>query len=300
MTRTLEQTIRANRIKDRFFFTGVYTFYILFCLAIIYPFFFIFINSINGQLYLGTAMYWPESLTFSNYGMVFSDTTILHSLMNSAIRVVLGSTISVFLNSMCAFGLRKRNLKFRAIYLIIFTIPMFFQGGLIPHYLNLKMLGFLDKFIVYLFPRLYSLFYIIILMSCFNDVPDSIEESAHIDGAGHFQIYRRIYLPMSVPVIATIYLFVGVMHLENWMDTLYFTRNIRLQTFSAFLMMLVRKFSSLTVDETNIDEDSYLRLSNLQGTRFAGMIVAIVPVLVVYPFVQKYFVKGLRLGAIKG
>lgn len=300
MLRTLEQTIRINRIKDGFFYSGVYAFFILFCLTVLYPFYYILINSINGRLFLGPVMYWPEQFTFSNYGMVFSDQTIVRSLAVSVLRVVLGSFIAVAFNSLCAFALRKRILKFRAIYLVIFTIPMFFQGGLIPVYLNLRMLGLLDHFVVYLFPRLYSLFYIIILMSCFNDIPDSIEESAHIDGAGYFQIYRRIFLPMSVPVIATIFLFVGVMHWENWFDTLYFTRDIRLQTFAAFLMKLVRKFSSLAVDSSEIDEDSFLKTANLQGIRFSAMIISIVPVLVIYPFIQKYFVKGLRLGSIKG
>jgi putative aldouronate transport system permease protein len=177
---------------------------------------------------------------------------------------------------------------------------MFFQGGLIPVYLNLKMLGLLDTFFVFIFPTLFNFFYVVILMSFFNGIPDSVEDSAFIDGAGYFTIYRKIYMPMSVPVIVTIFLFVGVWHWETWFDSLYYTRKESLQTFAAFLMKIVKRFSALDVDLTDLDEESVIKMANLQGTRFSTMIISIFPVLMIYPFIQKYFVKGIRLGSIKG
>lgn len=292
--------IRRNRMYDGLFYALTYGFFLFFSLLVLYPFYYIVVNSFNAQLMYGPVMYWPSELTMSNYVMVMSDATIVRSLLVSVLRVAVGSTAVVAVNSMCAFALRKRTLRFRNFYLVFFVIPMFFQGGLIPVYLNLRMLGLLDTFAVYILPPLFSFFYVIILMSSFNDIPESVEDSALIDGAGFFTIYRRIYLPMSVPVIVTIFLFSGVQHWETWFDSLYFTRDERLQTFAAFLMRVVRRFSNLQVDTYEIDEDSLINMANAQGTRFAAMVISIVPVLMVYPFIQKYFVQGIKLGAIKG
>jgi putative aldouronate transport system permease protein len=294
-----EHALRRNRLVDRVFYTFTYSGFILFSLSIIYPFFYILVNSLNGELLFGPVLLWPKTFTLSNYTRVFSDNTIVRSLGVSFSRILIGSVIAVFVDSMCAFALRKARLSFRSLYLILFTIPMFFQGGLIPRYLNLKMLGLLDNYFVYILPPVFRFFYVIILMSAFREIPDSMEESAHMDGAGYFTIYRRIYLPMSIPVLATIFLFVGVWHWETWFDTLYFTQRESLQTFSAFLMKVVRKFSSLDSETEHIDEDTLVQLANQQGIRFAAIIVAILPVLMIYPFIQKYFVTGLRLGAIK-
>ena len=299
MAQTLEQALARNKVQDWIFYFFIYSGFAAFCLLILYPFFFVLINSFNGELIYGPAMYWPNSFTLGNYGMVLRDQSIVWSLILSVIRVVVGSCLAVFVDSICAFSLRKRNLRYRPFYLALFMIPMFFQGGLIPVYLNLKRLALLDTFWVFIFPTLFSFFYVIILMTYFNDIPDSIEDSAFIDGAGYFAIYRRIYLPMSVPVIVTIFLFVGVSHWQTWFDSLYFTRKDSLQTFAAFLMKIVRRFSNLDVDARDMDEDTIFLMANLQGTRFTAMIISILPVLMIYPFIQKYFVKGIKLGAIK-
>ena len=296
---SLEAKLRADRISDAAFYTAVYVTFGLFTLSIIYPFYYILINSLNGNLIFGPVLAWPKSLTLYNYKLVLNDKTILRSLGVSVSRVAIGSVTALTVNSMCAFALRKPRISFRSFYLVVFTIPMFFQGGLIPRYLNLRMLGLLDRYLVYILPPLFGFFYVIILMSAFREIPPAMEESAYMDGAGYFTIYWKIYLPMSVPVLATILLFVGVAHWETWFDTLYFTQRETLQTFAAFLMKVVRKFSALDVETEIMEEDTLLQMANLQGVRFAAIIVAILPVLMIYPFIQKYFVTGLRLGALK-
>jgi putative aldouronate transport system permease protein len=177
---------------------------------------------------------------------------------------------------------------------------MFFEGGIIPYYLNLKTFGLLDNYLVYIIPKAFNFFYVIIMMSYFNDISVSLEESAHMDGAGPFTVYRLIFLPLAVPVIVSIFLFVGVWHWETWFDSMYYTRSPALQTFAAFLMKTIKKFSRLDIDQSSdMDLTSIYRFGGQQGIRFASMVIAIVPVMAIYPFVQKYFVKGIKLGAIK-
>ena len=296
----VDSLMARNRALDRIFNAFVYLFFGSFCFLILYPFWFIVINSINADLIFGTAMIWPTRLTVSNYLMVFSDPAVVRSMFVSIMRVVVGSVAAVVINSLCAFSLRKKNLAFRSFYVVLFTVPQFFVGGLIPTYLNLKMLGMLDTFLVYIFPTyIYNLSWLLFLMTAFNDIPDTLEESAHLDGAGAFTVYRRIYMPLAVPVLVTIILFAGVSQWLAWFDTLYFTRSESLQTFAAFLMKVVRKFSNLEVDTINMDVDDLRRLSDLQGIRFSAMIIGTLPVVMVYPFLQKFFVKGVRLGSMK-
>ena len=296
--RSLEHTIRWNRINDSIFNTIIYVGFTVFCILIVYPFYYITINSVNGNLYAGTVFLWPEKFSFKNYTNILTDLSIIRSLFNSVLRVATGSTLSVALCAAAAFALRKRVLKLRLFYLIMFTIPMFFGGGLIPNFLILKALGLIDTFWVYILPPAWNFFYIIIFMSCFNDIDDSMEESALMDGANHLTIFMRIFVPMSVPVIVTIFLFVGVFHWGAWFDSIYFTKRRELQTLSAFLVRIIQRA------ETNYflhfqRADEYDSIHFL-GVRFATMILAIVPVLMIYPFIQKYFIKGIRLGSIKG
>ena len=299
-TRTFKYKAPPQRIMDGLFFLFVYSSLSLFCLLILFPFYYIVINSLNAELIYGPVLFWPGKVNMSNYGLILSDPSILWSIFLSMIRVAVGGCFGLLVNSMCAFALRRKTLDFRRFYLAFFLVPMFFKGGLIPVYLNLKMLGLLDTFSVFIFPRLANFFYILILMTCFGDIPDEVEDSAKIDGAGYFTIYRRIYLPLSVPVMATIFLFAAVFHWETWFDSLYFTSRDSLQTFAAFLMKIVKRFAVMGADTGQMDDQDVLKMANLQGTRYSTMIISVVPVLMIYPFVQKYFVTGMKLGSVKG
>ena len=149
--------------NDRLFYICNYTFLVLFSLLVAYPFYYLIINSFNMRLSYGPAYLFPGETTFKYYKAIFSNDNVINAFFVSVARTVLGITSAVFVTSMCAFALRKRNLGFRNFYLMIFTIPMFFSGGLIPGYLNLRMLGLLDNFFVYIFPQIFAFFYVIIL-----------------------------------------------------------------------------------------------------------------------------------------
>ena len=268
-------------------------------LTIIYPFFYVVINSFNPLLTHGPAYLFPSKFSLRSYQIIFSDDTIFNAFIMSVLRTVVGVVATVFVCSTCAFALRKRDLLFRNIFLIVFTIPMFFGGGLIPGYLNLRMLGLLNTFFVYILPRLFSFFFVIIFMSSFNDIPDSLEESAKMDGAGYFTIFFRIYFPLSLSVVATISLFAGVSQWNSWFDTLYFTRSPHLMTLAAVLMRIIKQSQMANYTQEMLKEmEKYFM--NPEGVKLATMIVAIVPIMLTYPFLQRYFIKGVRIGSIKG
>ena len=298
--RTFEQTIRQRKMSDNVFRLVVYGGFAVFSLLIVYPFYYIVINSFNGALFAGTAFLWPAKVSIRNYVVLLRDNAIIMAIMVSALRVAAGSVLSVVICASAAFALRKKTLKIRWLYLIMFTIPMFFGGGLIPNFLILKYLGLIDTFLVYIMPPAWNFFYIIIFMSCFNDIDESMEESAIMDGANHLTVFLRIFVPMSVPVIVTILLFVGVFHWGAWFDSIYFVKRTALQTVAAFLVRILQRMESYSILQKSwLQYDEPDTISFL-GMRFATIVVAIVPVLVIYPFIQKYFIKGIRLGSIKG
>ena len=289
--------VRTLSPVDAAFHVAVYAGFALFALLVFYPFWFVLINSLNGMLDYGVSLYLPRRWSLVNFEFAFREPLLRNSLMVSILRVAAGVTVMVVVNATCAFALRKRTLKLRKIYLAIFTIPLFFGGGLIPEFLNLKRFGLLDTFAVYILPQAWSFFFLVILMSAFNDIDDSIEESARMDGARSLLICLRIYLPMSAPIIAAIALFAGVHHWGAWFDAMYFVLTEELRTFSAYLIRLVQQ-ATLSEELQDLLYE-YRDRMNVQGVRFAAVVIAMVPVLLVYPFIQRFFVKGIRIGAIK-
>ena len=286
---------RTDRIVDVFMHFALG----FFCLSIFYPFFYLFMNSVNARLDFGPAFFIPREFTGINYKSVFRDSTLINAFIITVLRTGAGVVVTVFNCAMCAFALRKRDVVFRYVYIAIFTVPMFFSGGLIPMYLNYRMLHILNTFFVYLIPYMFNFFYVIILMTCFNDVPISLEESATMDGANFFTVFIRIYFPVSIPVIATIALFAGVMQWNAWFDTMYFTTSSKLQTLSAVLMRIVREnVMPEILDQLN--KEAERQRVNPEGVKFATMFVAIVPITLIYPFLRRYFIKGIMLGSIKG
>ncbi len=223
--RGLPAGVRTVSAVDAAFHVAVYAGFALFALLVFYPFWFVLINSLNGMLDYGVSLYLPRRWSLVNFEFAFREPLLRNSLMVSILRVAVGVTVMVVVNATCAFALRKRTLKLRKIYLAIFTIPLFFGGGLIPQFLNLKRFGLLDTFAVYILPEAWSFFFLVILMSAFNDIDDSIEESARLDGARSLLICLRIYMPMSAPIIAAIALFAGVHHWGVWFDAMYFVRS---------------------------------------------------------------------------
>lgn len=273
-------------------------FMIVLMIAIVYPFYYSTLNSFNNDLVRSPSFLWNTNWTIRPYQTVFSDSSIMTGFFNSVLRTVLGSMFSLLICSLAAYALSKSHLKFRALYMALFIIPTFFNGGQIPTYLNIKNLGVLDTFFVYLLPRGFSFFWMVILMTNFKAIPNELEEATYIDGATTWRVFVQIVLPISLPALATITLYAAVSQWNSWYDTAYYTNSDNLTTLSWILMRTIKEqaFADMANDMNAIDSQAY----NPEGVKMATMVVAAVPIIMIYPFLQRYFVKGLMIGSIKG
>lgn len=265
-------------------------------IIVLYPFYYTFINSINVDLVYGPALVWPSEISFYNYETLLANPLIPPSLLISIIRTVVGMIVTVFLCSMTAFVLRKHNIMFRKLYLIFLLIPMFFGGGLIPRYLNYRNLQLLNTFWVFIFPRAVKFFYVVILINAFQAVSNSLEESAVMDGAGYFTIFTRIYFPLAMPIVAAIALFEGVGQWNAWFDSAYFTRSPRLMTLQAYLMRIIKE-SELQYYTFDMDKDMGDR--DVQGMKLSVIMITVVPITIIYPLLQRFFISGIMVGSLK-
>ena len=271
-------------------------------LVLLYPFYYCVILAFNDGI---DAMrpgiyFWPRKPTLDNFIQTIKDPGLPRAAFVSVARTVIGTITAVLTTAAFAYGLSKKKLRFRQFYNTFMIIPMFFGGGIIPTYLLMKSLHLTNNFLVYILPSLFSVFNALIFRAYFEDLPVSLEESAELDGANHLTIFFRLILPCSMPVIAAISVFTAVGHWNSWMDTLYFIRK------KPELETLAYKFAHLSQIMTAEME----RWKNNPGgvtagftpisVQLAAMIISVLPIMVVYPFFQKYFVRGVMIGAMKG
>ena len=283
----------------------IYLFLITLAFLTFYPFWNSLVISFNSgrDTVTGGITFWPREFTLENYQIVFQDQRLMNAFFISVLRTVIGTFASIMLTAMAAYGMSKRELMGRKFITIFFILTMFFSGGLIPTFLVVRSLGLMDSFWVMIIPGLISVWNMIIFRTFFQQLPKGLEDSAKIDGCGYWGTFFRIILPLSGPVIATLSLFTAVGHWNDWfMPSIYVTSDhlIPLQTF------LQRVLNSNTVSSqmSQIDSGSAARLAEMTGVTgkslsMAIMMVATLPIVMVYPFVQKYFVKGVLIGSLK-
>lgn len=279
-----------------------YIFLILFSCITLYPFIYVLAGSFNqGTDYMNGGVYlFPRVFSLDNYKMVFNDKRLYYGIQNTVARTVLGTAAGLLFTALVSYGMSRKDLilKKQIYWFNLFTL--FFNGGLIPFFLVLKIYGLINSFWVYILPNLYSVFNMIIFANYFREIPEEIHESAVVDGANEFTIFFRIYLPLSKPVMATIALWIGVFHWNSFFDSMIFTTEPKLQTLQLFLVKLIKE-ASLGQGQANIRVPAHvLNTVSITTVRYAGIIVSSVPILLVYSFVQKYLVKGVMLGSVKG
>ena len=275
---------------------------LLVCFVMLYPIWYTLINSLNnGQDALRGGIYWwPRVFSLESYKAVFKNSDIYTAFGVTVVRTLIGTVSSVAFTAMVAYGLSKQYLWGRKVFMIIGVVTMFFGGGLIPTFLTYKGLGLLDNFWVYIWPMLFSFYNAIIFITFFRQLPLEMEESAKIDGANDFVVFARIVFPLSMPVVATIALFNGVAHWNDYFSgVIYITNETWLTPIQTFLYRAVAEASSSTM---MAKMPASVRMSVVTSTtiKLATMVVTTVPVVVIYPFLQKYFVKGMMLGSVKG
>ncbi|WP_199619322.1 carbohydrate ABC transporter permease [Paenibacillus alkalitolerans] len=266
----------------------------------LYPFYYILIITFNSgaDTSLGGMYLWPRQFTFANYIHFLEDPKWIQALWMSMVRTVTGTALGVLFTSIVAYGLAKRDLMFRKTYFFIIIVSMYFSGGLIAYYIVLKSLGLINTFGVYVIPGMLNLFFLIIAVTFFQEIPEELGESARMDGASELRIFANIILPVSMPLMATMSLFTGSGHWNAWLDSAYFVQEENLRTLTYRMMQVINQ-SMVPVSDVQAASMSQARVTpfSMQAT---AMVVSIVPILGVYPFLQKYFVSGMMLGSVKG
>ena len=236
----------------------------------------------------------PTEFDFSGYKTVLSDENFWHSYMNTIIRAVLGTASCVLITVLTAYPLAKTNLPYRKGLMLFIIFTMYFSGGMIPKYLLIKELHLINNFLVYILPCLITGFALIITRNFFMGIPQELEESAKIDGASNLQVLFKIYLPVSAPVIATISLWYCVQHWNAWMDNMLYVTKDRL-----FVLQYVLQ-TILANGQTNDMELATEVVIHTETMKMAALVLSLIPIVCTYPFLQKYFVKGMIVGSVKG
>jgi putative aldouronate transport system permease protein len=271
------------------------------CFLMIYPVWYVTVLSFNDatDTMMGGIFWWPREFNLESYATVFSNKAILQAFWITIARTFLATVAHVFFTAMVAYALSKRDLVGRKYILAFGTVTLFFGGGLIPYFLVIKGLGMFDTFWVYLWPALFSFYNLIIFQAFFREMPAELEESAKLDGASDWKIFLRIILPLSKPVLATIALFVGVGTWNDYFTGVIFINDPSLQPIQTFLYRIISESSS---SEMLANTPAGVRSTSVNSTslKLATMVVTTAPIVAVYPFLQKYFVKGMLLGSIKG
>jgi putative aldouronate transport system permease protein len=293
--------------KYRKSYMDIVIYFVLLLVGIItlYPFWNILMLALNNPVdtLRGGIYFWPRKFTTDNFKVIFSMGQLMTAFINSVLRTVAGGTLSVASITTVAYAMSRRDFIFRKFLQRIFVITMYVNGGLIPYYFVIKGLGLRNNFLVYIIPMLLQPFYIFITRSYLDGLPVSLQESAKIDGANDFSIFIKIILPLSKPIISTILLFVAVDQWNAWFDTFIFVSDKNLTTLQ---YELVKILSQSTSSIQNYEDLRNRLASNSsivttpQSIRMAITIVATVPIILVYPFVQRYFISGITLGAVKG
>ncbi|MEF7562356.1 carbohydrate ABC transporter permease [Bacillus infantis] len=242
----------------------------------------------------------PKGFSLINYQVLFSNPLIVKSIFNSLLITICGTALNLFLTAMAAYVLARTNFAGKKLVILFLIVVMVFEPGLIPEYLLVKDLGLLDSYLSLILYKAINVFYLFIMMRFFEDVPDSILEAARIDGAGHFKIFTKIMLPLSKPALATMGLFYGVYH---WNE--YFRATIYLTTPEKWPLQVVLRQFVVERDNTSLlgaqNVLSYDQIAALDfGSLQAGtIIISIVPLLVFYPLILKYYAKGALEGGVK-
>lgn len=295
-----------NSVGDRIFNFVNYTLLAIFGFSTLYPFVYALILSFNDgyDALKGGVYFWPRVFTLDNYNKAFQNPNILGAFKISIARTVLSVVFSVFLTALLAYAISKKGLPGRKYFIFFFYFTMLFGGGLIPKYILYRNLNLINNFWIYVLPGLYSFYNAIVIKTYFDGIPDSLSEAAEIDGCNELQIFFKIMLPLSVPVLATIALFVGVGNWNDWFTGEYFVTKRELIPAATLLNKLLSEatFESSIGSEgfQNINEAMVMH-SNVtpESLRMTFLIIITVPILCVYPFLQKYFVKGIMIGSIK-
>jgi putative aldouronate transport system permease protein len=297
--------MKRDTVSDRVFDIINFTLLGLAVLAVLYPLWFVLVASVSNpdEVSLGNVYYWPKGFTLEGYQRILEYRPVWIGYRNSIFYAVVGTTINLFVTLTCAYALSRKDFMGRNVLTALFTFTMFFNGGLIPTFLVVKQLGMVNTVWALIIPNAAAMWNIILTRTYYkSNIPTELQEAAFMDGCSNTRLFLTIVLPLSAPIIAVMALFYGVTHWNSYFPALIYLRSRDLMPLQIFLReVLVQNeivdFMSLTSDEM---ETIARRQAMAQIMKYSLIIVATVPVLIIYPFVQRYYVKGIMVGSIKG
>ncbi|MGZ9584445.1 carbohydrate ABC transporter permease [Paenibacillus marinisediminis] len=270
----------------------------------LYPFWTQVVISLDGAgadsaAYSSGIILFPTQLTFESYKLAFKFDALWTGYGNTIMRTVIGVIISIFFTAITAYPLSKKDLPFNRTFTSMILFTMLFAGGTIPSYLLIKELHMLNTMWSLVIPGMIGAFNVLIMRNFFRSIPEELEDSARVDGAGYLRIFTLIVIPISKPVLATIALWVGVGHWNAWFDSMIYISDPNKQVLQIVLRKIIIQNSMADINSViqNIGNKTVFSGRQLQAT---VVMFSIIPMLIVYPFIQKYFVKGVMVGAIKG
>lgn len=267
----------------------------------LYPFYYTIICSFNDGLDLmkGGVYLWPRKFTLSNYELFIGDEGWRHAFFISVARTVVGTVLCTGFTSMFSYALSRNNLMFKKGYRFLVIFTMYFSGGLIPYYVLLRSLGLLNTFWVYVVPGMVNTFFVMTGINFFASIPESMIEAAKIDGAREIKVLTKIVLPVSKPFLATLALFATVGQWNSWLDSAYYVRDASLQTLSFKMMTTINQTLATAANADVAGQMSQANTATSFTVQATAMEVSMIPIMCVYPFLQKYFVQGMMIGAVK-
>ena len=305
---TINHTVRKFKAPnpEQFLFTVINSAIMLIVtIVMVYPFWNTIAVSFNDAMdtLRGGLTFTPRIFSTFSYTTIFKNPLMITAAFNSIARTLISTALGVFTTSIIAYVLSRTELIGRKILTAYFIVTMYISAGIIPTYFLIKDLGMLNNFLVYIVPGMYGIFAVMVIRTNILALPESLTEAAIVDGAGHFRIYAQIILPCIKPVLATVALWVAVDRWNSWWDTfLYCSSADQLTTLQYEMMKLLASASNTARDSSAMYGES-AQSANIvtpMSIRAAVTVVAAAPILIVYPFLQKYFVKGVMLGAVKG
>ena len=301
--------IGKKTIGDRIADVIIYVAFGLLALICIFPIYYIFINSIsnNDAVARGDVMFWPVGIQFQNYLDILDQPDIGSAVWTSLSRTFLGTFLSLLCTSFIGYAFSRQELWHRKLWYRMLTMTKYFSAGLIPSFLNIRMLGLYNTYWVYIIPGLISVYNMILFKTFVESIPASLEESADLDGAGYLLKFFKIVLPLCKPIIATLCIFSAVGHWNDYMTTVYYIQDRKLFTLQFLLYDYMNASNRLAqmikemggqLNSTAIS--AAMNAINPTSVKMSVAMVVTLPVLCVYPFFQKYFVGGIMIGAVKG
>ena len=299
--------VEKRSINDVIFDVLNYTFFILFTIICVFPFYYLFINTIsdNGLVSKGLVNFYPRGLHIKNYIALKDVNGLGMSFIVTLARTVIGTIVSTVASGFVGYIVTKQELWHRKIFYRFMIVTMYFSAGLIPWLTTMQMLGLTNTFWAYIIPGIVSVYNIIMVKTYIESIPAELEESASIDGASYMTIFVKIIWPLSKPILATIAIWCAVGHWNSFQDSLVLMSGApKLKTLQERLYIYLNQSSNLAASmgtaTTGLSETQRQEMLNTKSIQYTVAMVTAIPILCVYPFMQKYFVKGLMLGAVKG